>query len=80
MRGLRRGHDALAAREPHGLGEALVLRVGAGLDESELHEVRDQRSHPVVAQAAGMDPGGMNAWPSVCIGSSGVSSAVSPKS
>ena len=37
------------------LGEALVLRVGARLDEPELHEVRDQRRHAVVAQAAGVD-------------------------
>ena len=53
--GLGRRHDALGAREQHAGGEAFALGVGAGLDQAQLLEVRDQRRHAVVAQPTGVE-------------------------
>ena len=53
--GLGCRHDPLGAREPHRGVEALHLRHRLGLEQPQLVGVRQQRRHPVVAQATGVD-------------------------
>ena len=55
--GLGRGDDALGAGELDAGGKGVELLDGAGFDQAEVHDVRDQRGHAVVAQAAGVDAG-----------------------
>ena len=45
------------ARELHARLEAGDLVIGAGLDQAEVVDVRHQRPHAVIAQAAGMEAG-----------------------
>ena len=47
--------DPLGTGEAEGGGEALALRDRHGLDEALLVDVRHERGHSVVAQAAGVD-------------------------
>ena len=53
--GFRRGNDALGAGELNAGGEGVKLLHRGGFDQSQVHDVRDQRRHAVVAQAAGMN-------------------------
>ena len=48
-------HDPLGARKQHAGLKARVLMIGARLDEAEFLAMADQRRHPVIAQAAGME-------------------------
>src|SRR5262245_1890388 len=57
MRRLRRRHDPFAARELNAGFEAGDLVIGARLDQAELGDMRNQRRHAVIAQAAGMEAG-----------------------
>ena len=52
---LRCRQDPLGADELHGSGKALRLRDGDGLHHAQLIDVRDERGHAVVAEAAGVD-------------------------
>ena len=55
VRRLGRRDDPLGARELHRRGEDVGLAVGLGADEPVEDELRDQRRHAVVAEAAGVD-------------------------
>jgi hypothetical protein len=53
--GLGRGHDALGAANSTPASKHSRLVVGHGLDQAQLLQVRHQRRHAVVAQAAGVE-------------------------
>src|SRR5262245_16661444 len=50
-----RRHDSLAARELDAGFEAGELMIGARLDQAEAGDMRHERRHAVIAQAAGME-------------------------
>ncbi len=54
--------------------------VCARLNQPKFVNVRHKRRHAVVAQATGVEAGRIKVEPSVCILTSGVRCAVSPKS
>ena len=53
--GFGRGYDALGARELHTGGEGVELLHGDGIGEPEIDDVRNQRRHAVITQAAGVN-------------------------
>ena len=53
--GLGRGNDAFSARKLNAGGECVQLLHGCGFGQSEIDNVRDERSHSVIAQAAGVN-------------------------
>ena len=77
---LRSGNRPFGSGEQHRRFENGVLRDGHRLDQAFIYQEAEQGSGPVVAQTAGVDPGGMKLWPKVCIIKRGVICAVSPKS
>ena len=52
VRGLRRGHDAFAAREKCSRLENFCLVISLGFNQTQLQRVAHHRRHAVITQAA----------------------------